>query len=278
VSDRSPAAGLVEPALFTPEIPDSLPEAFGFRNGERGVHSSRSLMYADLEHLLDSTPADSGDAGYREELDGENLLGKRTATNRDHTARKLRALYGLDPEITVFRLLRHFWELDDGHGRPLLALLCATARDPLLRSLTPALLKTPIGTALEEAALQQQFVASGAEARFSESTRRAILSKVVTSWRTSGHLQGRERVRIRAEATPAAAAYALALGHLEGRRGTLLFDSLWARLLDSPEEELRELAQVASQNGWLVYRGIGDVVEVRFPDLWTPAEEARLDE
>lgn len=278
MSNRSPVAGSREPARSTPDIPESLPEVFGFRNGERGVHSSRSLMYADLEHLLDSTPVDSGDAGYREELDAGNLLGKRTATNRDHTARKLRALYGLDPEITVFRLMRHFWTLDDGGGRPLLALLCATARDPLLRSLTPALLAAPIGSALEEAALEHQFDATAGKDRFSESTRRAILGKVVTSWRTSGHLQGLRRIRTRAAATPAETAYALALAYLEGRRGALLFDSLWARLLDAQVEEVRGLAQIASQNGWLVYRGIGDVVEVRFPDLWTPDEEVRLHE
>jgi hypothetical protein len=255
----------------------ALPEAFGFRNGDRGVHSSRSMMFPDLEQLMDTTDADRSYRGYREELDDENVLGKRTAVNKTHTARKLKALYGLDPSITVFRLLRHFWSLDDGAGRPLLALLCATARDPLLRSLSPTLLATVPGAGLEYEPLEAVLRQSTGE-RFSEKTLVSIARRAAASWIQSGHLSSRGRVRQRAQPTPAAAAFALALGYLEGRRGALLFSSLWARLLGAPEEELRELAQIASRNGWLVYRGVGEVVEVRFPDLWTEEERERLHE
>lgn len=255
----------------------TLPEAFGFRNGDRGVHSSRSMMFADIERLLGATSASEDDEVYREYLDDENILGKRTATNRDHTARKLRALYGLDPEITVFRLLRHFWEVDDGAGRPILALLCATARDPLLRSLTPGLLATEHGAALEYETLEAELKETTGD-RFSQSTILSIARRAASSWTQSQHLEPRTRLRRHPDVTPATATYALALGYLEGRRGTFLFDSLWARLLDVPPEELRELAQTASLNGWLVYRGAGDVVEVRFPDLWTAEERELLDD
>lgn len=252
-------------------------EAFGFRNGDRGVHSSRSMMFADLEQLMQTTAADRTYRGYREELDDENVLGKRTAVNKTHTARKLKALYGLDPSITVFRLLRHFWELDDGTGRPLVALLCATARDPLLRSLTPALLALEPGAVLEYEPLEAALRDSTGD-RFSEKTLVSIARRASASWIQAGHLSGRSRMRQRAHPTPATTAYALALGYLEGRRGALLFSSLWARLLDAREEDLRDLTQVASRNGWLVYRGIADVVEVRFPDLWTPDERELLHE
>lgn len=255
----------------------ALPEAFGFRNGDRGVHSSRSMMFTDLEQLLGAASASWGDLEYREHLDGENILGKRTATNRDHTARKLRALYGLAPEVTVFRLLKHFWEVDDSAGRPILALLCATARDPLLRSLTPGLLATEHGAALEYEPLEAELKETTGD-RFSQSTLVSIVRRVASTWLQSGHLEPRTRIRRRPVVTPAATAYALALGYLEGRRGTFLFDSLWARLLDTPLEELRELAQTASLNGWLVYRGAGDVIEVRFPDLWTAEERDLLDD
>ena len=252
-------------------------QCFGFRAGDKGVHSSRSMMYADLEQLMLATEVEHSYRDYREELDDENVLGKRTAINKTHTARKLKALYGLDPTITVFRLLRHFWDLDDGAGRPLMALLCATARDPLLRSLSPVLLKTAPGTVLEYEPLEAELRTSTGD-RFSDSTLASIARRAAASWIQTGHLAGRSRMRERARPTPAATAYALALGYLEGRRGTLLFSSLWAQLLDVSEEDLRELAQVASANGWLLYRGIGDVVEIRFPDLWTAEERELLHE
>jgi hypothetical protein len=254
-----------------------LPEVFGFRNGDKGVHSSRSMMFGDLQELLDATAVERSYHGYPEELDEENVLGKRTAVNKEHTAWKLKALYGLDPAITVFRLLRYFWDLDAGEGRPLLALLCATSRDPLLRSLNPVMLRTPVGAPLE-LAMVEALLQEIAGHRFTGKTRRSIARNAATTWRTSGHVEGRQRIRTRVAPTPAATAYALALGYLEGLRGTLLFTSGWARLLDAPAEDLRELAPIASQNGWLVYRGIGEVVEVRFPDLWTPEEREALHE
>jgi hypothetical protein len=254
-----------------------LPEIFGFRNGDRGVHSSRSMMFDDLSLVMESTESGRSYRGYRQELDGENLLGKRTGVNKEHTARKLKALYGLDPSITIFRLLRHFWERDTGEGRPLMALLCVTGRDPLLRMLTPVLLSTPHGASLEyeplEAVLQER-----TGSRFSEKTLTSIARRAASSWTQSGHLVGRGRTRRRATATPAAAAYGLALGYLEGRRGATLFTTLWARLLDRSEDELRDLAAAASASGLLIYRGIADVVEVRFPELWTDEERVLLNE
>jgi len=259
-------------------IPAQLSEAFGFRNGNRGVHSSRSMMLGELELVLGAASASWDATEYRTQLDSENLLGKRTATNRAHSARKLRALYGLDPEITVFRLLQHFWELDDdGATRPILALLCATARDPLLRSLTPILTSTEVGEVLDNELLRSE-VETVAGDRFSESTKRSAALNVATSWRQSGHLAPRTRMRRKAPSSPAVTTYALALGYLEGRRGAFLLDSLWTQLLDLNTEELRQSIQSAALNGWLVYRAAGDVVEVRFPGLWTETEKELLDE
>jgi hypothetical protein len=262
--------------MKTKNVPE-LPETFGFRNGDRGVHSSRSMMFDDLSRVMESTESGQSYKGYREELDGENLLGKRTGVNKEHTARKLKALYGLDPAITIFRLLRHFWARDSGEGRPLMALLCVTGRDPLLRMLSPVLLSIPHGVSLEyeplEAVLKER-----TGSRFSEKTLTSIARRAASSWTQSGHLVGRGRIRRRPPVTSAAAAYGLALGYLEGRRGTTLFTTLWARLLDRSEDELRDLAAAASASGLLVYQGVADVVEVRFPELWTDDEQELLNE
>lgn len=235
------------------------------------------MMFDQLAELMDATGQGTSYDAYREDLDKENRLGKRTATNKVHTSRKLKALYGLDPSITVFRLLRHFWDLDPGQGRPVLALLCVTARDPLLRSLTPVLLDTPKRSSLEYEPLEVVLEERTGD-RFSETTLRSIARRASSSWKQSGHLAGRARIRQRPAVTAAVAAYAFSLGYLEGRRGTLLFDTIWARLLDRSEEELRALAASASANGFLLYRGVADVVEIRFPGLWTKEEKERFSE
>ena len=52
-----------------------------------------------------------------------------------------------------------------------------------------------------------------------------------------------------------------------GKRGQALFTTLWASMLDAPIHELKELAVVASRQGWIEYRAAGDVVEVSFRHL-----------
>ena len=67
--------------------------------------------------------------------------------------------------------------------------------------------------------------------RFSRNTLGTIARNAASSWTQSGHLTGKVRkVRTRAIATPAAAAYAVALGYMDGARGKLLLSTPWSRL------------------------------------------------
>ena len=86
--------------------------ALGFRDGDRGTHSSRTIMLNDVELLFDATESDAVVADYRRVVVEENVLGKPTHITREHTVRKLKALYGLDPSIPVFRSFRMLWDLD----------------------------------------------------------------------------------------------------------------------------------------------------------------------
>ena len=63
--------------------------------------------------------------------------------------------------------------------------------------------------------------------------------------------------------------------HLCGERGDALFETLWARLLDRPPHELREVATLAAQMGWLEYRSAGSVTEITFGYLLRRQEEGR---
>jgi hypothetical protein len=225
-----------------------------------------------LRDLLAARPASATRQEYLQAVLDENVLGKRTLTARRNTAQVLGELYALDPGVTVFRLLRHFWDLD-AEGRPLLALLCAATRDPLLRRSAEAVLRARPGEPFAPAALTAS-VDDSAPDRYSPAVRQAVASRLTSSWAQAGYLSGvRIRHRRHPVATPANLAYALAIGYLQGVRGRSLLTSFWARLLDRTEEERERLASEASRRGWLNYRQAGSVVEVRFPGLFTPAEE-----
>jgi hypothetical protein len=89
-------------------------------------------MLAELTTILASVPASASKSERRSAIVSENVLGKKTTSTRKSTAQRLSELYALDPSVPLFRLLQVFWK-DDPAGQPLLALLCASARDPLLR-------------------------------------------------------------------------------------------------------------------------------------------------
>lgn len=244
----------------------------GFRDGDRGTHSSRTLMLKELELLLEATAPEAAVADYRRAVVDENVLGKRTRTTREHTVRKLKALYGLDPEVTIFRGMRKFWSLDP-EGRPLLAMLCGFARDPLLRMTAPAVLEAEVGASVSTERVAK-LLRRRAPGRFSEISERAIAARVLSSWMQSGHLVGRvDKSRTRAKPTPGSTAFALFLAYLEGRRAQRLFDSTWAGILDAPTPRLIDLATAASRRGWIDYRSAGGVIDVRFPELLTSEEK-----
>lgn len=255
----------------------NLPARFGFRSGERGTHGSRSIMLSDLSQLLASAPLDASYDDYRTTILEENVLGKKTASTRLWSWKKLRELYSLDPHLAVFRCFRQFWEADSS-GRPLLALLCASARDPLLRMSAAVIQQAPLGSVVPSGDFAQA-IDRQAPDRFTPKTLRSMGQNLLASWTQSGHLTpGKLRKRAHPVVSPEAAVYALLLGRLTGARGPLLFSTFWTALLDVPESTLYELASVASRRSWIDLRRVGPVVEVGFPRLLTPQDEEALRE
>ncbi len=246
----------------------------GFRDGAKGTHSSRTLMLGELELLLSEARPEMSIADYRKLVVDENVLGKPTYTTREHTVRKLKALYGLEPEIPIFRTLVRLWPLDhDSH--PLLALLAGYARDPLLRLLASPVLDAPVGSVVSAPALiaEAERVVPG---RFSETNLRAIASRVLSTFLQSGHLDGRsEKRRVRVSATTVAASYAFFLAYLEGFRAQRIFTSVWPALLDLRDDRLPEVAFDAARRGLMDYRQVGNVIELRFPN-WLSTKEEQL--
>jgi hypothetical protein len=234
-------------------------------------------MLAELAHLLESVTPSADRAAYWEAILEGNVLGKRTGRNRLLSAKHLRELYGLDPTLPIFRALRTLWSTDP-NAQPLLAFLCAYARDPLLRGSAPSVVGKAAGEAISAEEIASA-VASQAPNRFAPVTLSAISRNARSSWTQSGHLSGRvKKVRTRAVATPVNTAYALFLARLEGYRDQRLFETDWARLLDRPRDQVVELAKAAGRRGIIDYKSVGEIVEVRFPGWLTPEEEELLRE
>lgn len=251
--------------------PATLPDELGFRIGDRGTHTSRTMMLKELTALLAATDKGTESEDYWSAIIEDNVLGKKTAATRKLSAQRLSELYGLDPDVIMFRVLRELWPVDT-EGRPLLASLCANARDPLLRMTAPVILETPIGEEVEKEAIVSLIARQTAD-RFKESTRDKVARNAASSWTQAGHLKGRyTKIRTMPAATPATVAYALLLGYLVGRRGESLLDTYWTALLDLPRSEVDALAFQASRRGWLNYKHFGGVVSVDFSDMLTEEE------
>ena len=119
----------------------------GFRWGDRGTHTSRTIMLDELRAVLERCPPDASRDDYLTAIHDDNCLGKRTAATRKLSSQRLSELYGLDPSITLFRVMRRCWYADRD-AKELLAMLLALARDPLLRASAPSVLGLRLGEEL----------------------------------------------------------------------------------------------------------------------------------
>lgn len=188
-------------------------ERLGFSFERGGVHTARTMMLVELRALLSFVDtADAAKADYLEAIQAANCLGKRSGKTRTLTFRHMADLYALDPSLLVFRALRFFWQRDVD-GQPLLAALCAYARDPMLRATAPFILGCQEGTTITRESMED-FIDAQEPGRFSKATLKSTAQNINSSWTQSGHLAGRVRkVRTRAVVTPGVVSVALLLGY-----------------------------------------------------------------
>lgn len=246
-------------------------ERMGFRFGDKGTHTSRTIMFEELSLLLNECSENATCDDYMMAIIDNNCLGKRTVSNRKLSNQRLRELYGLDPSLLIFRVLRYLWQVDE-KGRPLLALLTALGRDPLLRVTSFPILRMNIG---EELARQQMIdiLRDSVGKRLNDSTLDKVVRNASSSWTQSGHLKGRVRkIRQQVKPTTIVTFYALLLGYLLGVRGGGLFKTLWVSVLDTPRQELIQMAIEAKCQGLLDLSYSGGIIDVSV-DLILTAEE-----
>lgn len=249
-------------------------EKVGFRFGDKGAHTSRTIMLEELSALLREANPSATRAEYRSLIIENNCLGKRTAATRKLSDQRLSELYGLDAGIILFRLMRRFWQLED-NGHPLLALLLALSRDPLLRMTAQPIIRMRPGEELGRQALTD-VLNRGTGSRFNEAVLDKVVRNAAASWTQSGHLTGRSRKsRLAVRPTPLVVAYALTIGHILGARGNALLETIWAKVLDTSTDNLIFLAMDAKRAGYLDLKSGGGVVDISPVQLFTD-EERRL--
>jgi hypothetical protein len=255
-------------------LSESARAKLGFYFGSSGAHAGRSLMLDDLSVLLRAMPEPMSRSECRTAIIERNLLAKATFNNRDHVNRRMGQLYGLDDSICLFRNFHRLWSMDPA-SQTMLALLLALARDGLLRATSSLVINASVGAELDRveftAALDQHFAG-----RMSEETLQHAVSNILRTWQATGHVTsttpGRRQRSV--SACPAAVAFALFLGWLEGSRGESLFRTNQMQVLDRSMADCVELAAAASKRGMLDFLNAGGVMELRFPGYLTPEEEA----
>jgi hypothetical protein len=244
----------------------------GFKNERSGAHLARTIMHDELGSVLSYlNDPNAQKSDYLRAIDDENCLGKRSGKTRTLTFRHLVDLYSLDTSAVLFRALLYFWQRDPD-CRTLVALLCAYSRDSILRSATPLILVSHEGTTITRESVEA-CIDEREPGRFSPATLKSTAQNINSSFTQAGLLTGKVRkVRTRANPTSGAVSYALLLGYLTGARGESLFQTEYVKLLDCSFERALSLAEDASRRGWIVFKRVGDVIEVVFPNLITAEE------
>ena len=253
-------------SLFPASGADRAASEVGFRFGAKGTHTSRTIMLEELGQALDTTSANARRADYSAAIIEENRLSKPTAATRRLTNQRLGELYGLDPAIPLFRVLRRLWDIEHA-CRPLLALLAGIARDPLLAATCPAIVFLPANAEFHRDVMKGALrVVVGN--RLNDSTLEKVCRNAASSWAQSGHLEGRTfKKRRMVEPSPATVAFAIYLANAVGFRGTEIFSCAWLRVLDCDPSRARDLAVEAKRLSLLDLRMAGDVVELNLSRL-----------
>jgi len=78
-----------------------LPENLGFCNGPFTVHTSRTMMFKELEELLDHSQVDTPKEEYIKFITESNILAKPTVSSRNKTAKYITGLYSLSTNVSL---------------------------------------------------------------------------------------------------------------------------------------------------------------------------------
>jgi hypothetical protein len=245
---------------------------FGYKFGQSGAHSARSMMHKELQLLFQATAPGSTQDQYQSEVCDHNLLDKPTVKSRNLTYRHLLDLYGLSNEIPLFRTFRMLWSLSE-EAQSVLALQLALVRDPLLRLSLDFIIEKPLGDRVVREDIEELLKARDPD-RFSPASLKSFAQNINGTWTQAGFLKGKaKKSRVAPTLAFPNVIFAIFLAYLEGATGERLFQSRWSAMLGAPEHQLYEHAIVAAHRGIIDFKQSGGITEVRFNDFLTKEEE-----
>ena len=228
----------------------------GIKAAGGGAHQSKTMMLADLKTVLSIAPDSRRNAVVE-----DNVLGKPSRRAQMAYLKRLDELFGVLGTAPVCSAFQALWTLEM-EGRPMLAILCALARDPTLRDGAAAVLDAPLGERVGPEAVAEAFEAAN-PGRLGGTMARSLSRNASSSWLQGGFLARPIRKRrICPVATPCAAAFAALLAGLSGWGGARLLGSRWLDVLDHPTEDRLGLLQQAEGRGLVRIRHAGDVLEI----------------
>jgi hypothetical protein len=232
---------------------------FGVRISGGGAHQSKTMMFSEMEHLLNTGKR------FPDELEHaattENILGKNTKNSQVLTYRHMVSLYGLKSQPALTRVLMALWT-NDPAGRRLNCLLVSLARDPLLRDTAQAVVRTPIGAQLLRDQVESALTAAYPD-RMSEKMIRSLAQNCNATWTQSGHLEGRaKKIRRRVTPTPHNVAFAALVATICGFGGPSILSSRWLQVLDLTPDQALDNLRKAESLGLAKVRSAGDVTEI----------------
>lgn len=232
-------------------------QAAGLKVTGGGPHQSKTMMLSELTLLLS---AGHGDAPVEAVLE-DNVLAKPSLRARQAALYRLGQLYGVGSQAPICVALRRLWS-SDPEARPMLALICALARDPSFRDGASAVVNAPVGQRVRWPAVAAEFEATN-PGRLGERMIKSLAQNAASSWTQAKFLVGAVRKeRVRAKASPVAAAYAALMADLCGFGGGRLLACRWLDLLDRPPEARLALLRQAEGMGLVRVRTAGDVMEI----------------
>jgi hypothetical protein len=191
----------------------------------------------------------------------DNVLGKATGAARRLALARLNTLYGVSTPLPMQTAALRLWPRNAA-GRPILALLCTLAREPLLRRTAAAVLGAPFGTSVRWPDLAVE-VEAAYPGRYSAKMMKSLAQNCASTWTQSGHLKGKvNKRRAVADPSPESAAYAALLGTMAGFGGPALLRSPWMLVLDRSEADILSLLRRAEAVGLAHVRAGGGVIQI----------------
>jgi hypothetical protein len=234
-----------------------------------GAHTARTIMLEELSTLLFARPSEAAHEDYRQDVEEFNLLHKPTESSRKYTFKPLTTLYGLSPQLTLFKVFLDFWEFDES-SQPMLALQLSVARDPYLYLTAKKIITMELGSMFVKSEFEELIAAEYID-KFSHTSLASLVRNISSSWKQAGYLEGTtKKYRKQPKASYVNLAYALFLAHCHGLSGQRMFDSFWCQMLSQDKEHLFELAHRASLRGLINFKQVSEVIEVTFPNIELP--------